>query len=142
MNKGKKGEQLFQQIMQQKGYEVQDVSDNPDYWNQDIDFVITSPTTGLTKTFEVKYDYRLNKTGNLYLETMNVNSKGSKGWFSFCKADYVAYGDATTNTFYIIPLQELKKKVQQLPTRWAKCGQDSEGLLISLKDIQDIIQIL
>jgi hypothetical protein len=46
MTSGKQGEMLFRQIMINKGYKVVDVSDNPEYWRKDIDFIITSPTTG------------------------------------------------------------------------------------------------
>lgn len=46
MNNGKYGEQLFAQIMENGGYKVNDVSGNPEYWSKDIDFLITSPTTG------------------------------------------------------------------------------------------------
>jgi hypothetical protein len=112
---GKQGEQLFKSIMESRNYTVEDVSNNPAYWSKDIDFIVTSPTTGLTKTFEVKYDKRINKTNNLYLELVNINSRGGKGWFEFCQADYIAYGDATTDTFYIIPLEKLREKAQRLP---------------------------
>ena len=61
--------------MEQRDYKVEDVSGNPEYWPQDIDFIITSPTTGNVKTFEVKYDSKINKTGNLYLELTSKNSK-------------------------------------------------------------------
>lgn len=80
--------------MQNLNYEVNDVSNNPDYWYKDIDFIVTSPTSGLTKAFECKWDSRINQTGNLYLELTNVHSKGGRGWFDFCEADYLAYGDA------------------------------------------------
>ena len=142
MTNGKQGEQLFQQIMQQRGYHVEDVSNNPTYWSKDIDFIITSPYSGSTKTFEVKYDSKLNKTGNLYLELLNANSQNGDGWFEFCQADYVAYGDAVTDTFYIIPLLELKEKVKHMPKRLAQCGNDSIGQLVSLKSISDIYKIL
>ena len=142
MNNGKQGEKLFQQIMQNKGYLVEDVSNNPLYWNKDIDFVITSPTTGVTKTFEVKFDSRLNKTGNLYLELVNINSQNGDGWYKFCQADYIAYGDAITNTFYIIPLLELREKVQHMPKRVAQCGNDSVGQLVALSSLKDIYKIL
>jgi hypothetical protein len=112
--------------MIEKGYTVEDVTNNPSYWSKDIDFIVTSPTTGLTKTFEVKYDAKINKTGNLYLELASAFNGGS-GWYEICKADYLAYGDATTNTFYIIPLQELREKVKSLPKRLAQCGTDSIG---------------
>ena len=142
MGNGKQGERLFQQQMQNKGYIVEDVSNNSDYWNNDIDFIVTSPTTGAVKTFEVKWDSRLNKTGNLYLELVNVNSKGGYGWFEFCQADYLAYGDATTNTFYIIPLLELREKVQHMPKQIAQCGNDSIGQLVALSSLKNIYKIL
>lgn len=142
MANGKIGERLFQQIMEGRNYKVEDVSMNPDYWYKDIDFFVTSSTSGERKSFEVKWDSCISRTGNLYLELTNVHSKGGKGWYKFCEADYLAYGDAKNRIFYIIPLLELKKKVEQLPSRYAKCGYDSTGLLVSLKDIKDIIQIL
>ena len=142
MNNGKQGEALFAQIMEQKGYKVEDVSGNPDYWNLDIDFIITSPTTGAVKTFEVKWDSKIHKTGNLYLELSNVNSRDGLGWFRFCEADYIAYGDSVKRKFYIIPLLELHEIVKRVPTKYAQCGCDSIGLLVSLDSIKDIIQEL
>lgn len=141
---GKQGERLFQQQMEAKGYEVQDVSSNPDFWSKDIDFFVTSSTTGATKSFEVKWDSKIQKSGNLYLELNNVHSKqwNGDGWFKHCEADYIAYGDAKKRLFYIIPLPQLKERVQQLPRKIAQCGQDSIGLLVALKDIQDIAQQL
>lgn len=139
---GRTGEILFKQRAESLNYTVQDVSDNPDYWHKDIDFILTSPTTGEVRTFEVKWDSCLHRTGNLYLELTNIHSKGGIGWFNFCQADYVAYGDAANKVFYVIPLLELKKRAQEVPYRQAKCGGDSVGQLVSLNDIQDIIQIL
>lgn len=141
-NNGKQGEKLFKEIMESRGYVVEDVSNNSDFWNKDVDFIITSPTSGLTKTFEVKWDTLINKTGNLYCELENVRSEGFKGWFEFCKADYVAYGDALAQVFYIVPFLELKKRSQEIPFRQARCGNDSIGQLVNLKDIQDLVKIL
>ena len=84
MRNGRLGEILFAQMMREGGYTVADVSGDSEYWHKDIDFLITSPTTGAIKAFEVKWDSRINQTGNLYLELTNVNSKGGKGWFEFC----------------------------------------------------------
>ena len=139
---GKQGEQRFMQIMLGRNYAVQDVSNNPDYWHKDIDFIITSPSTGAVKTFECKWDSRINRTGNLYLELTNIHSKGGKGWYQFCQADYLAYGDAVSGAFYIIPLLELRQKVKGLSCRMASCGADSTGLLVPLAAIQDIVYIL
>lgn len=139
MSNGKQGEMLFSQQMTERGYKVQDVSNNPDYWHKDIDFIITSPTTNKVKTFEVKWDSRINKTGNLYLELTNVHSKGGLGWFKFCQADYVAYGDAQAKVFYVIPLAELREHLKHVSGRITNCGTDSTGLLVKLKDIEDLV---
>ncbi len=68
------GEQLFAAIMRRKGYSVEDTTNNPYYWSKDIDFIATSPTTNKIKSFEVKTDWYINRTGNLFLEIVNVNS--------------------------------------------------------------------
>lgn len=142
MNNGKQGEALFRERVIGLNYLVQDVSNNPAYWEKDIDFIVTSPRSGLTKSFEVKWDSRINSTGNLYLELTNVHSKGGRGWYDFCAADFLAYGDSQAECFYIIPFAALKERVSQIQTRRAQCGSDSTGLLVAIKDIQDLIQIL
>ena len=139
---GKQGEQLFQQIMERKGYTVKDVSTNSQYWDKDIDFIVISSTSGLERTFEIKWDSRINNTNNLYLEMTNIHSKGGKGWFNFCQADYLAYGDSQNGCFYVISLLDLRERVRQLPYRGASCGQDSTGILVSLNDIADIVKLL
>lgn len=141
-NNWKKGEKLFNEQMQARGYTTEDVSANPLYWDKDIDFLVTSPFTNAVKGFEVKWDNRINSTGNLYLEIENIHSKGGKGWYNFCQADYIAYGDAVNEVFYIIALQDLKARVNELPQRLAQCGYDSIGLLVSLNDISDIVKVL
>lgn len=139
-NNGKYGEYLFKQTMLGRNYTVEDVSNNENYFDKDIDFILTSPTTGLTKTFEVKWDTRINRTNNLYLELTNVHSKqwNGEGWWLHCVADYLVYGDAIAHTFYVIPLLALRERVAQLTLRIASCGYDSTGWLLSLDDIADI----
>lgn len=128
--------------MRNSGYTVNDVSGNPDYWYRDIDFIITSPTTGAVKSFECKWDSRIAQTGNLYLELTNVHSKGGKGWYEFTEADFIAYGDAQNRLFYVIPLLELKQRISTLPQRVVNCGYDSTGLLVNLRDISDIAKVI
>lgn len=142
MSNGRQGEILFSQLMSSNGYKVNDVSGNSEYWHKDIDFLITSPTTGQIKAFEVKWDSRIAQTGNLYLELTNVNSKGGEGWFEFCQADYIAYGDAAKMQFYVISLDKLRQRAKELPQRVVNCGYDSTGLLVRLCDIADITKVL
>lgn len=141
-NKGRIGEQLFKQIMESRNYTVEDVSNNPDYWSQDIDFICTSPTTGLTRSFEVKWDFSLNYTKNLFIEYYCPHSKGGRGWFEFCKADYIAYGDAINETFYIIPREELKERIKDMKLRTGRTCDGTEGFLLPLGEIEDLVMYL
>ena len=138
MNNWKAGEELFSSIMTERGYSVQDVSGEPQFWKKDIDFIVTSPTTGAVKSFEVKWDSRINKTGNLFLETY---SNGGKGWFEYCEADYLVYGDAKARCFYILPLLELRELVASKRFELAFTA-DSCGYLVSLQSVKDIAQLL
>lgn len=141
-NNGKYGEALFSERMRALGYEVQDVSSDSCYQGKDIDFIVTSPTSGLTKTFEVKWDERINQTGNMYLEIANKNSNGALGWFKFTTADYVAYGDAQAQCFYVVPLAALKAAVEQYNPRIGYCQDDSAGYLLNINKVESYIQLL
>lgn len=139
-NNGKQGERLCKQLLENWGYSVQDVSLNPQYYFKG-DLLATSPATGATKIFEVKWDTRIHKTNNLYLELSNANSKAKDGlgWFKWCEADFLAYGDAITKQFYIIDLKALKQRAKEVPYITRACGCDSVGQIISLKQIDDLI---
>ena len=139
---GKEGEALFAQLAEKRGYQVEDVSDNEEYWYKDIDFFLTSGETGERKSFEVKYDTRINRTGNLYLEIRNKHSKDGIGWYNFTQADYLAYGNATSKVFYMFPMKELKERVEQLPKYVGFCGDDSCGYLVHISKIADLMTVL
>ena len=141
-NKGRQGEKLFIERLSAQNYTIQDVSGNSEYWEKDIDIIATSANTGLTKSFEIKWDSRINSTGNMYLELTNVNSKGGLGWLQFCQADYLAYGDALARVFYIFPLAELKERVQRIKPRVARCGNDSTGYLMPIDSVIDICKMI
>ena len=142
-SKGRRGEKLFAERMSANGYKVQDVSNDPGFWNKDIDFIIESPYTGAVKSFEVKYDYCINRSHNLYLELTNIYSQGGKGWYKFCEADVLAYGDAQTDIFYMIPLEKLREVTNQCYYPIGSCdGGESTGLLVPLKDLEEFTKQL
>lgn len=141
MNNGRQGELLFQQKMIDKGYQVEDTTANEQYFRKDIDFLVTDPTTGIQQSWEVKWDTKIDSTGNLYLEFINRNSEGCSGWYEFCKADYLAYGNAKGNTFIVVEMAKLRERVKQLPQRVACCD-DSAGYLVHISQIKDIIQTI
>lgn len=72
---GKRGERIFRDRMRYNGFGVEDLRDDPEFWMIDIDFQLTSPTTGNKRYFEVKWDSLIHRTRNLYLELENIHSK-------------------------------------------------------------------
>ena len=136
MTDSKYGEQLFKQLMEKRGHIVQDLTAEKPYQIQDIDFKITSPS-GITKFFEVKYDSKINSTGNLFVEFFNAYNYGGLGWYEFCKADYISYGDAHTNTFYCFLLEDLRQLINSHKFNVATADNEKiAGYLVPLRLIE------
>lgn len=140
-NNGKAGEYLFRQLMSAQDKIVQDVSANSQYFDKDIDFLVTNPTTGNTRAFEVKWDERISSTGNLFLEVANPRSKqwSGEGWWLHCQADYLVYGDAVKRLFYVFPLGALKERVDSLVLTKIRTKDDAVGLLLPLYKVKDLV---
>lgn len=105
------GEGELKEFFRANGFEVVDTSNNPRYFSKDIDLIVTNPATNGTAAIEVKWDSRIADTGNLYIEFANPRSKGGKGWYRFCEADFIYYGDSVNRTFYIIKLSDLREYI-------------------------------
>ncbi len=133
----KAGELEFKLLAQQWGHTLEYVGDDPDYWHRDIDFIINGKTT-----VEVKWDSWINATGNLFIETANPRSKGGLGWYLFCEADYLAYGDSRANKFYIIKMSELRDYITTHNLELKTTNDGAQGYLVALKDISNIYTIL
>lgn len=143
-NNGKLGEYIFAQRVGADGFKVEDVSGNSNYFAKDIDFLITNFATGNTRSFEVKWCEKIKHTGNLFLEIENPRSTqwNGEGWWKHTQADYLAYGDAINQVFYVFPLQALKERVSQLSMRLGRTWDNSVGWLCPLDKVKDLaIQI-
>lgn len=105
-NNGKTGEKLAMQYLQGQGWDVLDVSGNSDFWGKDIDLVCHKDNK--TMTVEVKWDGRIADTGNLFIETVTDLDNQKQGWFQFCQADYIYYGDKWNRLFYAFRTEDLQ----------------------------------
>lgn len=94
------------QWLEGQGWDVQDVSGNSEFWGKDIDLVCHRG--GKTVTIEVKWDSRIAETGNLFIETITDIDNQKQGWFTFCQADYIYYGDSRNRLFYVFRTQDMK----------------------------------
>lgn len=137
----KDGEWELKNFLREHGCKVTDVSDNPRYWRKDIDFLIEE--NGKQWSIEVKYDYVMSKSGNIYCEWLNPRSKGGKGWLQFCKADFLFYGDARNRIFYALEVDELREYVLQNKDKLKRrsTNDGSIGYLLPLKDAPVIFKV-
>lgn len=103
------GEYEVKKYLRGRGFQVEDVSDNPVYWAKDIDLIATNPSTGRSAAIEIKLDCRISDTGNFFIEFENPRSKNSKGWLNFCEADFLYYIDSNSLSTYIIKFDELRR---------------------------------
>jgi len=69
--------------------QVHNVTDDPAYWECDIDLVCQ--LDGHRFTVEIKADQRATTTGNLFLETISVEARPSPGWLTRTEADLLFY---------------------------------------------------
>lgn len=107
LERGKIGEELVRKTFAAQGYELKDVSNDSDFWIQDVDYLTAD---GIK--YEVKTDYKLQSTGNLALES-EVYYKNyyelKDSWLWTSKADYFVFVNPhDTSCFYSIAAQDLR----------------------------------
>ncbi len=143
------GENELKEYLRARNYKVIDVSDNPHYWKKDID-LFAMDQEGQITSIEVKWDSVISKTGNLFIETMTNSQKQIKGWFTFCEAEYLYYGDSKNKLFYVIEMAQLREYIEankaNLEVRRANENngmKTSEGYIIPIEALTfaSIIQI-
>ena len=137
----KQGEWEYQYTLKHYNYEVINVSNEPDYWDKDIDCISVNPITKNVATHEIKWDKRIAETGNLYIEIKNPRSRNGQGWFYFCEADLLAYGDAYNKVFYVIDMKQLKEYIEKNKDNLhiVSTFDGSEGYALPLENIKDLI---
>lgn len=148
-NDGRIGEELVQQFLAAHGVEVTDVSNEPEYWAQDIDFI--AQYKGVTKKIEVKYDTYIGRTGNLFLEYITDVENKKPGWFTYTKADELYYIDAQSRIIYVINIDQLRDYVARAYFiretsafdyyADGRIKKESRGYLVKLDNLRQYIKI-
>ena len=136
------GERELKQALRAQGYKVRDVSDNSCYWSKDIDLIVTNTATGKITNVEVKWDYYIANTGNLFIELSNPRSKGGNGWFKFCEADALAYGDAHNKVFYTFDFPQLREFINEHKKEFncRTTADGSYGYLVPLALVKHLVK--
>jgi len=76
---------------------------------QGIDRIFKSKATGKMLKVEYKTDYIAHKTGNVFIETVSVDSNDKKGWIYTSMADYLIYYVVEYSLIYTIHFNTLRK---------------------------------
>ena len=103
----KTGEYYAKQCLAYNDFQVIDRTEDNNYWIRDIDF--TAIKDNRTFEIEVKYDTRISKSNNLYLELIPDIQKNKLGWAQYTEADIIFYGDANNLIFYVFAVDDMRR---------------------------------
>lgn len=111
LQRGKKGEEKVMEIMKQRGHNIVDLTANAQYFDLDIDFLVGG------RSCELKTDYVISRTGNLFLEDYMRYDDGNygEGYYRKSQAEYLFYYDIKSDILYIYPFEELRKYISSTP---------------------------
>lgn len=107
----REGEQLIIRFLEHAGALVTDLTNEPEFWAQDIDLIAQKGDK--TTKIEVKTDTRISSTKNFFIEIENPRSNGGEGWFCFTKADLLYYLDSQNLIVYIFKMDRLKDFIER-----------------------------
>ena len=124
------GEVLFKQVFEARGHKVIDKSKDLDWQLQDVDFEVTTKS-GHTCTVEVKWDDRMAKTNNMFVEI------GNNGWLNSTKAQFICYGDARNEIFYLFRTNKLKLYIKENMCSLRTITYPTKGKLVNINDFMD-----
>lgn len=139
------GEREAYDYLVSQGWEVKDLTECDAFFGKDIDFLISK---GRERHYiEVKWDYKIKQTGNMFIETITDIDANKDGWYEFCQAEFIFYGDARQQIFYVFQLEDLKEYIRKdfsyLESRKAadyncrgQVKKISQGLIVPIEDFR------
>ena len=111
LDRGKVGERILANIVANKGYKISDLSDDRVYQKKGVDFRIKNDSKDVL--VDVKTDYLMYKTGNIFLE---IQDGPRVGWAKKTAADLIFYIDYNSNTVYVLEWDSCADKIDELRT--------------------------
>ena len=106
---GAKSEQLVSKVLEERGWQVTDVTDDVNYRKADIDFVVVPADGGESRTVEVKSDNNISRTGNIFCEVITNVANKTPGWFTSSEATYLCIHDTKNNDIHFLLLDDLRE---------------------------------
>lgn len=139
---GKLGEKWFHDYCIERGLLCIPVGDDNFLGIESgIDFIVQYPL-GQVGKFDVKFDSKMNRTGNMFIETFMDKERNKKGWYYNSKANRYCYIDEYNGVLWLYTKKTLDQyiaaKTNELRTiqKWLD-GRKVEGILISIEDFSN-----
>ena len=126
LKKGRVGEELSLNYLTNKGWNVEDVSKNEEYFSLDIDFI--AEKNGTTVSLDVKTEEAMSRTGNMFIEhTLNYeNGKIAKGWLFYSQAEYIWHINLDNGVAFAYKLKDMKEYLKKSPIKWGTCRDENK----------------
>lgn len=116
---GKQAEQLVKDFLLNRGYTVQDVSEEQDNYQNDVDFVVQKD--GRTIKIEVKLDTRLAETQNIAFEDVfylkdkeTGQTETREGYYHYSQCDFLIFVSPADRNLYMVHFAKLKEQEESL----------------------------
>lgn len=131
------------EFLEKTGKKCRDVSDDPDFQKDDIDFIVEG-RSGNELSFEVKNDSKIYRTGNIFYEYISNVDYGTVGCFEKTKADFIVICSEQESKFYIIASEVLKEYVRNNKNSLRYIsrveGSNSAGYLIPKRNVAEYLK--
>jgi len=111
---GRPAEVLATKLLTDRGWQVQDMHDNPEYYHKG-DLLISK--NNKTYNLDVKNDYQIGLYGNFCFE-VGINRNNGKGevdgWGKKASYDFLAFNNSKDNIMYILDYKMFKDNIDKL----------------------------
>jgi hypothetical protein len=138
---GKAGETAIDHWLKFLGYNIEDVSELPEYQKAGIDRLLTR-LDGTTIKAEYKTDLKAKQTGNLFFETVSVAHRNIPGWGHTSQADFWIFFIPKQEILVVEPGKFRCLVLEHLTTLEKKTVQNQGfctiGLPVPLKNVREI----
>lgn len=109
---GKYGEKLFKGFAIQKGFAVEDKTEDESYFELEIDYILRK--CNYEVSCEVKSCNRIWETGNFIVEKMEDIEKNKLGWYYKSKSEMYIHVDVHNEIIRLFQFKHLREFVEQM----------------------------
>ena len=98
---------------------------------------------GMSYTVEIKSDIKAAQTGNVFLELIQIDTEGGRGWVYTSGAQYLVTYVPGKRLFYLVEMVRLKRKLSDLIAgktvvrSKSKAGYSSHGVPVPISEFVD-----